>query len=38
VLLTHETEEQAVDAAIAGITALPFVVGSVTKLRVEHLT
>ncbi|GAB6049407.1 homoserine dehydrogenase [Hydrogenophilus islandicus] len=38
VMLTHETEERAIDAALAAIRSLPFVLDPIVKLRVEHLT
>jgi homoserine dehydrogenase len=37
VLLTHECEEQAIDAVIAAIAPRPFLLDPVVKLRVEHL-
>jgi homoserine dehydrogenase len=37
IVLTHETVERSLDAALAGIAALPTVVGTITKLRVETL-
>ncbi|GAB2874892.1 homoserine dehydrogenase [Pseudoduganella ginsengisoli] len=37
IVLTHETVERAMDAALAGIAALPTVLGPITKLRVEQL-
>jgi homoserine dehydrogenase len=37
IVLTHETVERAMDAALAGIAALPTVQGPITKLRVEQL-
>lgn len=38
VMLTHETQEKNIVAAIAQIEALPSVMGSVTKLRLEELS
>ncbi|MEC5217386.1 homoserine dehydrogenase [Actimicrobium sp. GrIS 1.19] len=37
VMLTHQTQEKLVDAAIARIEALPTVIGSVTRIRLEEL-
>jgi len=37
-MLTHQTQEKNVDAAIAQIEALASVTGSVTKLRLEELS
>jgi homoserine dehydrogenase len=37
VMLTHETRERNVDAAIAGIANLPSIVGKVTRIRLEEL-
>ena len=37
VMLTHETQEKNIDAALAGIRNLPTVIGKVTKLRLEQL-
>jgi len=37
IMLTHETREQNLDAAIAAIEALPVVTGSVTRIRLEEL-
>ena len=37
ILLTHQTQEKNVDAAIARIEALPTVEGSVTRIRLEQL-
>ncbi|MGZ3183828.1 MAG: homoserine dehydrogenase [Telluria sp.] len=37
IMLTHQTQEKYVDAAIAKIEALPTVVGQVTKIRLENL-
>ena len=38
IMLTHQTQEKNVDAAIARIEALSSVTGSVTKLRLEELS
>lgn len=38
IMLTHQTQEKNVDAAIAKIEALPTVVGQVTKIRLEQLS
>lgn len=38
IMLTHQTQEKNVDAAIARIEALASVTGSVTKLRLEELS
>lgn len=38
VMLTHQTQEKNVLAAIARIEALPTVAGSVTKIRLEQLS
>jgi len=38
IMLTHQTQEKNVEAAIAKIEALPTVLGKVTKLRLEHLS
>ncbi|MBR7745262.1 homoserine dehydrogenase [Undibacterium baiyunense] len=38
IMLTHQTQEKNVDAAIAQIEALASVTGSVTKLRLEELS
>ncbi|MFZ6800189.1 homoserine dehydrogenase [Undibacterium sp. Di24W] len=38
IMLTHQTQEKNVDAAIARIEALPSVTGTVTKLRLEELS
>ncbi len=38
IILTHQTQEKHVEAAIARIEALSTVVGSVTKIRLEHLS
>lgn len=38
IMLTHETQEKNVDAAIAKIEALPTVFGQVTKIRLEQLS
>ncbi len=37
IILTHETKEKQVDAAIAAIEALTTVEGKVTRIRLEHL-
>jgi homoserine dehydrogenase len=37
IILTHQTQEKNVDAAIKRIEAMPTLLGAVTKLRVEHL-
>jgi homoserine dehydrogenase len=37
-MLTHQTQEKNVEAAIKKIEALPTVLGKVTKLRLEHLS
>lgn len=37
IMLTHRTVEKNVNAAIAGIEALPVVAGKVTRIRLEHL-
>jgi len=37
IMLTHETREQNLDAAIAAIEALPVVTWSVTRIRLEEL-
>jgi homoserine dehydrogenase len=37
IMLTHETREKNVDAAIGAIEALPVVTGRVTRLRLESL-
>ncbi len=37
IMLTHETVEKHVDAAIAAIEALPVVTGKVTRIRLETL-
>jgi homoserine dehydrogenase len=37
IILTHETREKQVDAAIAAIEALATVEGKVTRIRLEHL-
>jgi homoserine dehydrogenase len=37
IMLTHQTVEKRVDAAIAKIEALPVVSGKVTRIRLEHL-
>jgi len=38
IMLTHQTQEKKVDAAIREIEGLPAVVGSVTKIRLENLS
>ncbi|MET3131619.1 homoserine dehydrogenase [Oxalobacteraceae bacterium GrIS 1.11] len=38
IMLTHQTQEKNVVAAIAKMEALPAVVGSVTKIRLENLS
>ena len=38
IMLTHQTQEKNVDAAIARIEALPTVVGRVTRIRLEELS
>jgi homoserine dehydrogenase len=38
IMLTHQTKEKNVSAAIAKIEALPTVVGQVTKIRLEELS
>jgi len=38
IMLTHQTKEKNVDAAIAKIEALPTVAGKVTRIRLEHLS
>ena len=37
IMLTHETQEKNLDAAIAAIEGLPVVTGSVTRIRLEEL-
>ena len=37
ILLTHQTKEKNIDAAIASIEALTTVVSKVTRIRLEHL-
>jgi len=37
IMLTHQTREKCVDAAIARIEALPVVSGKLTRLRLEAL-
>jgi homoserine dehydrogenase len=37
IMLTHRTVEKRIDAAIAGIEALPVVSGQVTRIRLEQL-
>jgi homoserine dehydrogenase len=38
IMLTHQTQEKKIDAAILEIEGLPAVVGSVTKIRLENLS
>jgi homoserine dehydrogenase len=38
IILTHQTKEKNVDAAIKRMEALPTVVGQVTRIRLEHLS
>jgi homoserine dehydrogenase len=38
IMLTHQTQEKNIEAAIAKIEALSTVVGKVTKLRLEQLS
>jgi homoserine dehydrogenase len=38
IILTHQTQEKNVEAAIAKIETLPTVVGQVTKIRLEQLS
>ena len=38
IMLTHQTQEKNVEAAIRKIEALPTVLGKVTKIRLEHLS
>jgi homoserine dehydrogenase len=38
IMLTHQTQEKNIDAAIAKIEALPTVVGTVTRIRLENLS
>ncbi|HJV88346.1 MAG TPA: homoserine dehydrogenase [Noviherbaspirillum sp.] len=38
IMLTHQTQEKNIEAAIAKIEALPTVVGQVTKIRLEQLS
>jgi homoserine dehydrogenase len=38
IMLTHQTQEKKVDAAILDIEGLPAVVGSVTRIRLENLS
>jgi homoserine dehydrogenase len=38
IILTHQTQEKNVEAAIAKIEALPTVVGKVTRIRLEQLS
>ena len=37
IMLTHQTVEKRVNAALAKIEALPVVTGKVTRIRLEHL-
>ena len=37
IMLTHQTREKSIDAAIAKIEALPAVIGKVTRIRLEAL-
>jgi homoserine dehydrogenase len=37
IMLTHQTREKSIDAAIAKIEALPAVIGKVTRIRLETL-
>jgi homoserine dehydrogenase len=37
IMLTHQTQEKNVDDAIGKIEALPSVVGTVTRIRLEEL-
>jgi homoserine dehydrogenase len=37
IILTHQTQEKNIEAAIAKIEALPTVLGKVNKIRLEHL-
>jgi len=37
IMLTHETQEKSIDAAIARIEAMPAVIGKVTRIRLESL-
>jgi homoserine dehydrogenase len=38
IMLTHQTQEKNVEAAIKKIEALPTVIGKVTRIRLEHLS
>jgi homoserine dehydrogenase len=38
IMLTHQTQEKNVEAAIKKIEALPTVIGKVTKIRLDHLS
>jgi homoserine dehydrogenase len=38
IMLTHQTQEKNIEAAIAKIEALATVVGQVTKIRLEELS
>ncbi|HEV7813826.1 MAG TPA: homoserine dehydrogenase [Janthinobacterium sp.] len=38
IMLTHQTQEKNIEAAIARMEALPTVVGSVTRIRLENLS
>jgi homoserine dehydrogenase len=38
IMLTHQTQEKNVEAAIKKIEALPTVLGKVTRIRLEHLS
>jgi len=37
IMLTHQTQEKSIDAAIARIEAMPAVIGKVTRIRLESL-
>ncbi|MDH4216984.1 MAG: homoserine dehydrogenase, partial [Gallionella sp.] len=37
IMLTHQTREKRINAAIAKVEALPIVAGKVTRLRLEEL-
>ncbi|MCI0344872.1 MAG: homoserine dehydrogenase, partial [Chloroflexi bacterium] len=37
IMLTHETQEKNLNAAIAAIEGLPVVTGKVTRIRLEEL-
>ena len=37
IMLTHQTQEKSIDAAIARIEAMPTVIGKVTRIRLESL-